>query len=79
MYDEQEVISLYKRIHDLEKQLHDEREEHKEIYRNMRANLMELYSNKTDSNLGNDFIVFHLNEEIKRLTYENSILKKSLD
>jgi aspartate ammonia-lyase len=67
-----ETCELYKKINQLEKQLKEEREEHKEIYSKMRKNLMEIYNEKKGNN--NDFYLFHLEQENTRLREENKML-----
>ena len=74
MKTDEELLMLYKKINNLEKQLQDEREEHKEIYRNMRKNLLQVYEKSSEQSI--DFQVFHLKEEIKRLQKENDQLRQ---
>jgi|DEB0MinimDraft_4_1074332.scaffolds.fasta_scaffold06965_5 hypothetical protein len=74
MKTDDELFILYKKVNDLEKQLQDERDEHKEIYRNMRKNLFQVYEKNYDKST--DFEIFHLKEEIKRLKQENYELRK---
>lgn len=71
-----EIWLLYKQIDDLQKKLQDEREEHKQIYKRMRENLIEISkSQKVISIPDKDFEVYRLEQEIKRLQFENDNLK----
>ena len=59
--------SLIEKINDLQRMLTDEREEYKDIYFRM----------KNHSN-GTGFEIFYLQEENKRLTNDNMILRERL-
>jgi hypothetical protein len=71
-----ETCDLYKKINQLEKQLKEEREEHKEVYSKMRKNLMDIYNEKKEG--CNDFYLFHLEQENTRLREENNILLQQI-
>lgn len=74
-----EIWLLYKQIDDLQKKLCDEREEHKQIYKRMRDNLIEISkSQKVISIPDKDFEVYRLEQEIKRLQFENDNLKNNI-
>jgi len=74
-----EIWLLYKQIDDLQKKLNDEREEHKQIYKKMRDNLIEISkSQKVISIPDKDFEVYRLEQEIKRLQIENNNLKNNI-
>lgn len=74
-----EIWLLYKQIDDLQKKLCDEREEHKQIYKKLRDNLIEISkSQKVISIPDKDFEVYRLEQEIKRLQIENDNLKNSI-
>lgn len=63
--------ALLKRINELEQQLRDEREEHKDIYLKMKADV-EYYSS---NNIFNDLEFFRReNEKLKRIIHEGGIV-----
>ena len=72
---------LQKRIVELEKMLHNEREEYKDIYMRMKKHTRDTENNdlKKNSNTnGQEFQIYYLNEEIKRLRKENNELRSNL-
>jgi len=75
---------LKKRIVELEQMLHDEREEYKDIYMRMKKHTHD--TEKTTNNVfskhsninGQEFQIYYLNEEVKRLRQENNELRSKL-
>lgn len=75
--DENELTNLYKKINNLEQQISQEREEHKEIYNRMRKNLMYAYTQNSNNKNDNEFLIYHIKQENTRLRHENENLKKN--
>jgi len=76
------VESLQKRIVELEQMLRDEREEYKDIYTMMKKHTHDTETNtnvQKHSNInGQEFQIYYLNQEVKRLRQENNELRSKL-
>lgn len=74
------IFELRQKVLQLSEQLKQEREEHKEMYLKMKTNIEVLKRNSLDSRTEgeNNFKMFHLEEENKRLQNENDNLRSML-